>query len=189
MADFLKDPKNGLWIAILILFVTFYGPRVIKKMPEPMVELLNKNWFRAFIIFVAVYLAQHNIKVSLVIAVIFLLVNHGLQTNQLYESFLGQYGDIKENFSDCLTAYNGIPCTDCVTSNPIKSGQVIAGSVVMPELLDTVDDIQTLSPYDKKIDTQCQSPNACNQHTSSKLNPNQCVAGCTAEVKDQTRGT
>ena len=187
MADFLKDPTNGLWIAILILFVTFYGPRVIKKMPEPMVELLNKNWFRAFIIFVAVYLAQHNIKISLVIAVIFLLVNHGLQTNQLYESFLGQYGDIKENFSDCLTSYKGIPCTDCVTSGSgLKSGQVIAGQIVVPALAEDSKDVsEFLSKTGTQIDAGCRTSTACHQSTPSKLNPSQCVAGCTAEVKDQ----
>ena len=186
MADFLKDPTNGLWIAILILFVTFYGPRVIKKMPEPMVELLNRNWFRAFIIFVAVYLAQHNIKVSLVIAVIYLLVNHGLQTNQLYESFLGQYGDIKENFSDCKSAnYNGKECTSCITSDPYAAGVALGGEITYKLAQNaTIASEIPASLAISKVEEACRSSEACN-HTQfvSKSSPKSCMTGCTTAVQ------
>ena len=188
MADFLKDPTNGLWIAILILFVTFYGPRVIKKMPEPMVELLNRNWFRAFIIFVAVYLAQHNIKVSLVIAVIFLLVNHGLQTNQLYESFLGQYGDIKENFSDCISGNkNGKACSECVESNPYESGGALAGKVIREIYMESQTPVKYADALNnaQNIKDSCASANVCNQaHVVSNSSPKSCMAGCEAAIKD-----
>ena len=105
MAEFIKKPQNTYLFGLLALFITLYGPRLSPKLPEPIQELFEKTWFRAAVMFLAVYLAQRDFRVSLLVTVVFLVLMNIVQNTNVFETFLQNYEKNIEGFASAdLTA-------------------------------------------------------------------------------------
>ena len=82
MAEFIKNPKNSYLFGALALFVTVYGPRLSPKLPQPIQNLFENAFFRASVMFLAIYVAQRDIMVSLVVTIVFMVLMNVVQTSQ-----------------------------------------------------------------------------------------------------------
>lgn len=100
MAEFVKNPKNTYIFGLLALFATLYGPRLSPKLPEPVQKLFEHAWFRGAIMFLAVYMAQHDVTVSLVVTIVFMIFMNLVQDGNLFETFLQNYEKNMEGFQD-----------------------------------------------------------------------------------------
>lgn len=100
MAEFIKNPKNSYLFGALALFVTVYGPRLSPKLPQPIQQLFENSFFRASVMFLAIYIAQRDIKVALVVTIIFMLLMNVVQNTNVFETFLQNYERSIENFQD-----------------------------------------------------------------------------------------
>ena len=77
------------FFAILVIFVTMYGPRLSPKLPNSMRNLFNSHVFRALVMFLVIYSSnrQLGLVMSLTIVVVFMVLMNIVQTNHLLESF------------------------------------------------------------------------------------------------------
>ena len=100
MAQFIKNPKNSYIFGLLVLFATMYGPRLSPKLPEPVQELFEHTFFRGTVMFLAIYMAQHDLKVALIVTVIFMFLLNIVQNSNLFETFLQNYEKNMEGFTD-----------------------------------------------------------------------------------------
>lgn len=100
MAEFIKNPKNSYLFGALALFVTVYGPRLSPKLPQPIQNLFENAFFRASVMFLAIYVAQRDIMVSLVVTIVFMVLMNVVQTTNVFETFLQNYERNIENFQD-----------------------------------------------------------------------------------------
>ncbi len=99
MAEFIKNPKNTYVFGLLVLFVTMYGPRLSPKLPKPIQKLFENSLFRSSIMFFAIYMAQHDIKVALIVTIVFMLLMNVVQNSNLFETFLQNYEKNMEGFA------------------------------------------------------------------------------------------
>jgi hypothetical protein len=82
--------ENPLLYAILALFLAVYGPRLHPRLPRNVRALFNSTWFRTLIILLIVFLSSHNIQLSLIISLLFLLI-----------LMLVDASDVREYFDTC----------------------------------------------------------------------------------------
>ena len=66
--------ENTYLFAILTLIITLYGPRLAPELPSSIKHLFTSTIFRTLVIFLLVFMANKNIKVSIVVSVIFLVI-------------------------------------------------------------------------------------------------------------------
>ena len=77
------------FFAILVIFVTMYGPRLSPKLPDSIKKLFNSHVFRALVMFLVIYSSnrQLGLVMSLTIVVVFMVLMNIVQTKNLLESF------------------------------------------------------------------------------------------------------
>jgi hypothetical protein len=79
--------ENPIFYAILAIFLAIYGPRLHPRLPKNIRNLFNMSWFRVLIILLIVFLSSHDLKLSLLVSLAFLLI-----------LMMSDASDIKENF-------------------------------------------------------------------------------------------
>ena len=66
--------ENTYLFAILTLIITLYGPRLAPELPLSIKKLFNNTIFRTLLIFLLVLMAKKKMKIAIVIAVIYLVI-------------------------------------------------------------------------------------------------------------------
>jgi predicted membrane protein len=99
---------NKIIFAVLILFVSIYGPRLHPRLPRQVRSLFHNPIFRAIILFTIVFMAQRDIKLSIMVAVGFMVLMYLVQMSQMFEMFESEIEKNKEHF-----AIYGRPLADC----------------------------------------------------------------------------
>ena len=66
--------ENTYLFALLTLVITLYGPRLAPELPLSIKKLFTSVVFRTLVIFLLVFMANKNMKVSIVVTVIFLVI-------------------------------------------------------------------------------------------------------------------
>ena len=90
--------ENTYLFALLTLVITLYGPRLAPELPVSIKQLFNSVVFRTLLIFLLVFMAKKNIKVSIVVSVIFLVIQGMIdKDNALLALFYKQNNNIAEN--------------------------------------------------------------------------------------------
>ena len=82
--------ENPILYAILAIFLAVYGPRLHPRLPKNVRALFNSTWFRTLVILLIAFLSSHNLQLSLLIALAFLLIY-----------MLVDASDIREHFASC----------------------------------------------------------------------------------------
>ena len=108
MASFIETTKNTYLFGLLTLFVTIYGPRLSPKLPEPVQKAFSHPIFRGVVMFLVVFMAKHDIRTSIVVTVIFLILSHILQQENLTETFIQKYERNIENFTDANSIHGTV---------------------------------------------------------------------------------
>lgn len=68
--------NNNYVTSILILFVTFYASYVAPVLPSKILNLFNTNLSKIILCFLIAYTASRNIRLSLVISIVFIITIH-----------------------------------------------------------------------------------------------------------------
>ena len=83
--------KNPVLYGLIAVFLAVYGPRLHPRLPKNIRKLFNSNWFRLLIILLIVFLSSHDLKLSLLVTLAFLLI-----------LMLVDGADIREHFENSL---------------------------------------------------------------------------------------
>ena len=71
---FIDDILNNDFVNILIFtFVVLYHCVLLPKIPQPMLDLADNMFFKIFIITMIAFLANRNLRISLLIAISFVV--------------------------------------------------------------------------------------------------------------------
>ena len=70
----ITDPQNIYLLLIFGALATIYGPQFLPNIPKPIINLFKTKWFRAVTIFLAIFIAQKDVVLSIVITTIFLII-------------------------------------------------------------------------------------------------------------------
>lgn len=106
--------ENTYIFAILSVFLAMYGPRLHIALPRSIRSLFSNSFFRALVLFLVVYMSQHDMMMALTITIIFVVVMYGVQMTNLLE---GMY---VENFQSY-----GKPVADCSNYSKDESAQPV----------------------------------------------------------------
>jgi hypothetical protein len=106
--------ENTYIFGILSIFLAMYGPRLHMQLPRSIRSLFSNPLFRALVLFLVVYMAQHDIMMALTITIMFVVVMYGVQMSNLLE---GMY---VENFQTY-----GKPVADCANYADDNSPQPV----------------------------------------------------------------
>lgn len=82
---------NPVLYGLIAVFLAVYGPRLHPRLPRNIRILFNSIWFRLLVILLIVFLSSHDLKLSLLVSLAFLLI-----------IMLVDGADIREHFEDCL---------------------------------------------------------------------------------------
>jgi hypothetical protein len=96
---------NKIIFAVLFLFISVYGPRLHPRLPRQVRSLFHNPIFRSVILFTIVFMAQRDIKLSIMVAVGFMVFMYLIQVSQIFEMF-----EVKEK--EHFAVY-GRPLADC----------------------------------------------------------------------------
>jgi len=87
----LADPtlilENSAIFGVVLVFLTMYSPRLAPRLPESILSLFDSALFRAFMLFLIVYLSSRDVRLSLTIIIVFVVVMNVVSTNHLQERF------------------------------------------------------------------------------------------------------
>ena len=78
--------ENTYLFAVLSIFLGVYGPRLHIRLPSGIRNLFSNVFFRAFVIFMVVYMADRDMGASLTIVIIFMVMMNVLNTVHIFES-------------------------------------------------------------------------------------------------------
>jgi hypothetical protein len=106
--------ENTYVFAILSVFLAMYGPRLHMALPRSIRSLFSNPLFRGLILFLVVYLSNHDMVMALTITIIFVVVMYGVQMSNLLE---GMY---VENFE-----VYGKPVANCSNYEQDSSAQPV----------------------------------------------------------------
>lgn len=99
---------NKVIFAVLTLFISIYGPRLHPRLPRQVRNLFHNPIFKSVILFTIIFMAQRDIKLSIMVAVGFMIFMYVIQVSQIFEMFELEEEVKKEGF-----AVYGRPLADC----------------------------------------------------------------------------
>jgi len=88
--------ENPVLYGLIAVFLAVYGPRLHPRLPKNVRNLFNSSWFRVLVILLIVFLSSHDLKLSLLVSLAFLLI-----------IMLVDGADIREHFEGCLKREEG----------------------------------------------------------------------------------
>lgn len=74
------------------VFLAMYGPRLSPKLPQQIRDLFNMPIFRGVVICMILFLANRNLRLSLLMTVVFLVVMNQVQYMNTMENFSNHQG-------------------------------------------------------------------------------------------------
>lgn len=94
--------SNPFIYGLLYLCISFYGPKLIGKLPDIFMKLVNNLYFRTLISLTIVYITTKNLKLALAIAIMFCLYVSYANIWQVKEHYK-QYQEYFENMNKYMT--------------------------------------------------------------------------------------
>jgi hypothetical protein len=88
---FMELFENPILYGLIAVFLAVYGPRLHPRLPRNIRNLFNSTWFRTLVILLIVFLSSHDLKLSLLVSLVFLLI-----------LMLVDGADVREHFESCL---------------------------------------------------------------------------------------
>ena len=84
---------NVATVSLVTIFLAMYGPRLSPKLPRQVRQLFNMPLFRGLVIFLILFLANRNLRLSLLITVLFLVTMNQVQYLNTMENFAQNQGE------------------------------------------------------------------------------------------------
>jgi hypothetical protein len=89
--------NNPIIYGLLAVFLSIYGPRLHPKLPSPVRDLFNNNYFRFAVILLITYLSTRNLQAALVITISFCLILSFTNSQEVEAEVEEKF---KENYSN-----------------------------------------------------------------------------------------
>lgn len=96
-------------LVIFLLIIVFIVPRYTDSLPYPLIHLFINPYFRALIVFLAIYTVQYNLTFSILVTLVFLIILNQVQNRFLFELFLENYQNNIDNFRDLAQEEDDVP--------------------------------------------------------------------------------
>ena len=84
---------------MVTIFLAMYGPRLSPKLPDQVRQLFNMPLFRGVAIFFILFLSNRNMRASILLTVVFLVVMNQVQLMNTMENFTYNQGNSLNNNS------------------------------------------------------------------------------------------
>jgi hypothetical protein len=84
---------NVATVTLVTIFLAMYGPRLSPKLPSQVRQLFNMPLFRGAVIFLILFLANRNLRLSLLITIVFLATMNQVQYLNTMENFSHHQGE------------------------------------------------------------------------------------------------
>ena len=93
--------ENTYLFAVLSIFLGVYGPRLHIRLPSGIRNLFSNVFFRAFVIFLVVYMADRDMGAALTIVIIFMVMMNVLNTVHVFETTAEAFNNYGPAVASC----------------------------------------------------------------------------------------
>jgi len=90
-----KTLANPYVMAVLKITIVLYAAQMAPRLPNSLTVLFSNTFFKLFALFVIAYLAEHDVQLSLILAVTFVFGTNLLAGRGFFESFSNFSSDFK----------------------------------------------------------------------------------------------
>ena len=90
---------NPLVVGIIAIAITMYGPRLSPKLPDPIRQAFNSAVFRFLILALIIFVGFRDIRMSLVIAILFVILMSIVNQENIKEDFRQQVNEYYANYN------------------------------------------------------------------------------------------
>lgn len=97
--DNMGPMANYAFTGILAVAVTLYGPRLSPQLPDFIRSAFNKGWFRFALMALIVFLGSNSIKLSMLVAILFLLIITTVNHMNIRETFKNDINEYYSNYN------------------------------------------------------------------------------------------
>ena len=103
--NFLKLLENKYIGTMVSLFLVLFGGLAAPEIPDFIKNILNNDLFRLVYVFLLTYIAENNIQIALVVAVVFLVLNGLVANAAVKEAFGEAVKDVESNDERIVRLY------------------------------------------------------------------------------------
>jgi hypothetical protein len=114
---------NPYVMAVVKITIVLYAAQMAPRLPSPVSVLFSNTFFKLFALFLIAYLAEHDIQLSIILAVVFVFGTNLLSGRGLFESFADFSADYKSDPNFKLIEPKSILYPGCqnITVNDLMS--------------------------------------------------------------------
>lgn len=114
--------ENPLVIGLISIAVTVYGPRLSPKLPAFITNAFNSSLFRFGVLLIIIFIGNRDIRVSMVLAILFMILLSIVNHQNIKEDFEHQINEYYVNYNLFQTrehmSNNGSPEMEDEETNP-----------------------------------------------------------------------
>jgi len=90
---------NPLVIGLISIALTVYGPRLSPKLPDFIRNAFNNSFFRLIVLVLVIFIGSRNIRLSLVLAILFMVLMSITNNQNIKEDFEQQINEYYANYN------------------------------------------------------------------------------------------
>jgi hypothetical protein len=90
---------NPLIIGLISIALTVYGPRLSPKLPDFIRNAFNNSFFRLIVLVLVIFIGSRNIRLSLVLAILFMVLMSITNNQNIKEDFEQQINEYYANYN------------------------------------------------------------------------------------------
>lgn len=94
-----KLMDNPLVVGVIAIALTMYGPRLSPKLPDPIRNAFNSSFFRFLVMVLVIFVGYRDIRVSLVVAILFMVLMSITNQQNIKEDFEQQINEYYANYN------------------------------------------------------------------------------------------
>ena len=108
--------KHFWLVLVLLVFLVYYGPGILTRIPEGVKAVYNNILFRATILFVIVYMSYKDFTSALVLTLVFLITFNIVQSSNIVDKI--------ETFKEGYENIYGQPVAECNAYDTSKVNEI-----------------------------------------------------------------
>jgi hypothetical protein len=90
---------NPIVIGLISIALTVYGPRLSPKLPDFIRNAFNNSFFRLIVLVLVIFIGSRNIRLSLVLAILFMVLMSITNSQNIKEDFEQQLNEYYSNYN------------------------------------------------------------------------------------------
>jgi hypothetical protein len=94
-----KIMDNPIVVGVVAIVLAMYGPRLSPKLPSPIRNAFNHSFFRFIIMLLVIFVSLRDIRLSLVVAILFMILMSAVMNQNIKEDFEQQINEYYSNYN------------------------------------------------------------------------------------------